>query len=117
MYQSGGGTENRLKSTELRCRKSCECCIAAFEMWHNRRHDQRLMLQSCRNTAKHPDTVRDTRLHSDIAVSENSKVTNNEWLKSTLVNSMNTCTCVITLLELPTSNFSQSVITTICYEI
>jgi len=31
MYQSGGGVENRLKSTELRRRKSCEWCVAVVE--------------------------------------------------------------------------------------
>jgi len=40
MYQSGGGTENRLKSTELRRKKSCEYCVAVVETWHNQRHDR-----------------------------------------------------------------------------
>jgi len=42
MYQSGGDIEYRLKSSELRRRKSCECCVAVVEMWHNQRHDQRM---------------------------------------------------------------------------
>jgi len=35
MCQSGGGVEQRLKSTKLGGRKSCECCVAVVETWHH----------------------------------------------------------------------------------
>jgi len=35
VYQSGGGVEHRLKSTELGRRKSSECCFAIVETWHD----------------------------------------------------------------------------------
>ena len=44
--------------------------------WNTESDTERLMLRSCRNTAKHPDTVytRHMRPHSDIAVDVNSQI-------------------------------------------
>ena len=42
VYQSGGGVEHRLKSTDLGRRKSSECCVAIVETWHDQRHDQQV---------------------------------------------------------------------------
>jgi len=42
MCQSGGGDEHRRKLIDLVRRRSCECCIAVVEMWHNQQHDQQM---------------------------------------------------------------------------